>query len=403
MTVKQRSVRCGAMTNAATRRRRSAAPGHEPTPHVRARRTGSLMTLLAILVLLLSLTALSGVAASEAVADLTPEPTVPRLAYVTESATSTSTVWLASASGGERKLLGPGNQPLLAPDGQSVAVSLFGATPGPEEHGPSIGVYSASGAPVADYFDLETATATPVAWSPDSRYVAVYRRSNEPVLIAEGSGLDVVDVQTGAITSIAEGLISGASFARDGSDRLVFALSHSLSPSAPVNLYESEVDGAGVHRITSDGRSLDPVWGPKYIAYDRERMRHLSPEYQIWLESPNGGAPVRRVTHISVDPLSQGLIPLAFSANGDRLLAEFEGEDNSDAWAVNVVTGHARAVTVHGGAVQGAGISASGSRLLIDENAFFQPSSKARVATIPFSGGRSHVLVTHASQASWNG
>jgi WD40 repeat protein len=382
------------MAMPATRRRRAAL-------------LAILVLLLTILVLLLTLTALSGAAAaSEGVPDLTPEPTeptVPRLAYVTETATSTPKVWLASASGSEPKLLGPGSQPLLAPDGQSVAVSLFGATPGLQEHGPSIGVYSASGAPVADYFDLETAVATPLAWSPDSRYLAVYRRSNEPVLVAQGSGLDVLDTQTGAITSIAEGAIYGVSFAPGEGDRLVFALSHSLSPSAPVNLYESEVDGAGVHPTTSNGRSLNPVWGPRYIAYDRERMRHESPEYQIWLESPSGGAPVRRVTHVPVDPLSQGLVPLAFSAGGDRLLAEFEGEDNSDAYAVNVVSGHARAVTVHGRAVEGAGISSSGSTLLVDENALFEPPSKARVATVPFAGGNSRVLVAHGSQASWNG
>ncbi len=353
--------------------------------------------------MLLSLVALSAPdAGAQAAGSVSSEATVPRLAYVTETATSTSDVWLASASGSEAKLLGPGTQPLLAPDGQSVAVSLFGATPGLQEHGPAIGVYSASGAPVADYFDLETATSTPLAWSPDGRYLAVYRQSNEPVLVAQGSGLDVLDVQTGAITSIAEGAIYGVSFAPDASDRLVFALSHSLSPSAPVNVYESEVDGAGLHPITSDGRSLDPVWGPRYIAYDRERMRHLSPEFQIWLEAPGGGAPVRRLTHIPVNALSQGLVPLAFSANGNRLLAEFEGEDNSDAYAVNVLSGHARAVTVHGQAVVGAGISASGSTLLVDENALFGPPSKGRVATVPFAGGHAKVLVAHGSQASWN-
>jgi len=353
---------------------------------------------------LLSLTALSSAStASQAVPDLVPEAPVPRLAYVTETATSTPQVRLASANGSEPKSLGPGDQPLLSPNGQSVAASLFGATPGLAGHGPSLGIYSASGAPVADYFDVETAIATPLAWSPDSRYLAVYRQSNETVDIAAGSGLDVLDTQTGAITPIAEGAIYGASFARDGSDKIVFALSHSLSPAAPVNLYESEVDGTGVHRITSDGRSLNPLWGPRYIAYDRERMRHESPEYQIWLESPGGGAPVRRVTHISVDPLAQGLIPLAFSANGDRLLAEFEGEDMSDAYAVSVASGHAREVTVHGHPVLGAGISSSGSKLLVDENALFQPPSNGRVATIPFAGGHSHVLVVHGSQASWNG
>jgi hypothetical protein len=384
MTVKQR-VGCGAVL----------------TPEIitRAAPTGLLATI-AVLVSLMALSAPD--AGAQAPGSSSPEATVPRLAYVTETATSTSEVWLASASGSEPKLLGPGTQPLLAPDGQSVAVSLFGATPGPEEHGPAIGVYSASGAPVADSFDLETATSTPLAWSPDSRYLAVYRQSNEPVLIAQGSGLDVLDVQTGAIASIAEGVIYGVSFARDGSDRLVFALAHSLSPSASVNLYESEVDGAGLHPITSNGRSLDPVWGPSFIAYDRERMRKLSPEYQIWLESPGGGAPVRRVTHIPVNALSQGLVPLAFSANGNRLLAEFEGEDNSDAYAVSVASGHARAVTVHGRAVEGAGISASGSTLLVDEDALFGPPSDGRVASVPFAGGSSHVLVPHGSQASWN-
>lgn len=333
--------------------------------------------------------------------DLTPAAPLSRLTYLTETATSTPKVWIASRSGGEGKLLGPGQQPLLAPDGRSVAVSLFGASPGVSEHGPSLGVYPAEGGPIANYLDLETATATPLAWSPDSRYLAIYRQSNETVDIAAGSGLDVIDTQTGAVTSIAEGAIYGASFARDGSDRLVFALTHSLSGAA-ANLYVSEADGADLHRITSDGRSLNPVWGPSYIAYDRERLRHEAPEYQIWLAS-SSGARVRRVTHVPAGPLVEGLVPLAFSADGNRLLAEFEGQDTSNAYAVNVASGRARSVNVHGRSVQGAGISSDGGTLLIDEDAFEQAPSNGRVATIPFAGGPSKVLVAHGSQASWNG
>lgn len=341
-------------------------------------------------------------AAAAAVPDLTPAAPLPRLTYLTETAASTSKVWIASLSGGERKLLGPGQQPLLAPDGRSVAVSLFGVSPGVSEHGPSIGIYPASGGPAANYLDLETATATPLAWSPDSRYLAVYRQSNETVDIAAGSGLDVIDTQTGTVTSIAEGAIYGASFARDGSDRLVFALAHSLSGTAATNLYVSEADGADLHQITSNGRSLNPVWGPSYIAYDRERLRHEAPEYQIWLISPSG-ASVRQVTHVAVGPLVAGLVPLAFSAGGGRLLAEFEGEDTSGAYAVSVASGRARSVTVHGQMVQGAGISSDGSTLLVDAGSFEQPPSHGRIATIPFAGGHSKVLVAHGSQASWNG
>ncbi len=211
----------------------------------------------------------------------------------------------------------------------------------------------------------------------------------------------MIDTQTGAVTHDRAGAIYGASFARDGSDRLVFGLSHSESFAAGVNLYMSEADGAGLHRMTSDGRSLNPLWGPTYIAYDRERMRHLSPEYQIWLATP-AGVRVRRLTHVRVGPLVQGLVPLAFSANGSRLLAEFEGQDTSGAYAVSVVSGRARSVTVHGQMVQGAGISSDGSTLLIDAGSFEQPPSHGRIATVPFAGGRAKVLIAHGAQASWN-
>jgi uncharacterized protein YfiM (DUF2279 family) len=374
MTVKQR-VGCGAMY----------------------RPSAAFTTLLATIVVFLSLSA-NGIAAENL--PNPGEPQQPRLAYVT--GISTSKVWLASASGTESKLLGPGQQPLLAPDGQLVAASLFGVSPGVEEHGPALGIYSASGAPVVDYLNLETNTAAALAWSQDSRYLAVQLQSTQIVDGRVASSLDVIDTQTQTVAQIAKGTIYGASFAHDGSDQLVFGLSHSESFAGGANLYTSEPDGSGLHRLTSDGRSLNPVWGPKYIAYDRERMRKLSPEYQIWLASPSGGAPVRRVTRIPVDSLAQGLVPLAFSANGNRLLAEFEGQDQGDAYAVNVATGRARAVVVHGRSVLGAGISGSGSTLLVEEDQFFGPPSGARIATIPFAGGHSHVIVAHASQGSWN-
>jgi Tol biopolymer transport system component len=337
--------------------------------------------------------------AAEAVADLNPEP--PRLAYSTESANGSSYVWISAASGTEPRRLGGGDQPLLAPNGQSVAASLFGATVGVEEQGPSLGIYPAAGGPSVNYFSLETAIATALAWSPDSRYLAVVLQSNGTNDIADDSGLDVVDTQTDTVKRIAAGEIYGASFARDGTDRLVFALSHSESFASGVNLYVSEADGAGLHRITSEGRSLHPVWGPKYIAYDRERVRHESPEYQIWLGLPSG-ARVRKLTHLSVGPLVQGLVPLAFSADGSRLVAEFEGEDTSEAYAVTVASGRARAVTVRGHAAQAAGISSDGSTLLLDTDGFEQQPARPRIVTMPFAGGPTTVLVAHGSQASWN-
>jgi hypothetical protein len=342
----------------------------------------------------------AGSANAQVVADLNPEP--PRLAYLTETATGTPRVWLAAANGSEAKLLGPGQQPLLAPSGQSVAVALFGIVNGPQEHGPAIGIYPSSGAAIADYLSLQAAIATPLAWSPDSRFLAVYAQSTATAGIAAASSLDVIDTQTGTVTTIAHGAIYGASFARDGSDRLVFAMAHSLSSSAKTNLYVAEADGAGLHPITSDGHSLEPVWGPTYIAYDRERARHLSPEYQIWLGTLSSPR-VRELTHIRVGPLLQGLVPLEFSLSGSRLLAEFDGEDTSEAYAVNVASGGARALSFGHQEAQAAGISSDGSTLLLDTGSFEQPPSHGRIVTVPWGGGSPTVLVAHGAQASWNG
>lgn len=379
MTVKQR-VGCGAMSELMTPRRAWLA--------------------VSAVFLLSAVFWIAGSAGAEVVADLNPEP--PRLAYLTETASGTPKVWISAANGSAPKLLGPGQQPLLAPNGQSVAVALFGTVSGLQEHGPAIGIYPSSGAAIADYLSLETQTATPLAWSPDSRYLAVYAQSNATVGIASSSSLDVIDTQSGTVTTIAHGAVYGASFARDGSDRLVFALAHSLSPSAKTNLYIAEANGAGVHPITTDGRSLFPIWGPTYIAYDRERMRRLSPEYQIWLATLTNPR-VRKLTHVRVGSLVQGLIPLQFSATGSRLLAELEGEDTSEAFAVNVANGRARPVHVGRQEVQGAGISSDGSTLLLDTGSFEEPPSHGRIVTVPWAGGAPTVLVAHGAQASWNG
>ncbi len=330
--------------------------------------------------------------------DLTP-PLPAGLAYVTGSALSTPKVWAARPGGREAKRLGAGQEPLLAPSGRAVAVTAF--SPGLQEQGPAVVIYSTVGGTPSSYLSLATATAQPLAWSPDSRYLAVALQSTSPSGEA-GSGLAVIDTDTGVVATIASGAVHGASFAPDGSDRIVYALARSLALAAPVNLYIAQPDGSGTRALTSDGRSLYPLWGPRYIAYDRERRRSEAPEYQIWLIAPSGGG-TRRLTHVGVDPLVWGLVPLAFSGSGGRLLAEFGGQDTSEAWTVLVASGRARRILVRGQPVMAAGISRDGRTLLIDEGALGDPPSDGRIASIPFSGGAAKLLIGHGSQASWNG
>ncbi len=303
--------------------------------------------------------------------------------------------------GSQKTRIGPGDSPLVSPSGAQVAVGLFGASP--NETGPAIAIYSTTAAAPLTYLNLKTENATPLAFSPDGRYLAIGVQSTAIRGGAKRSGVAIVDLQANTLTVIAHGQPYGASFAPNGSDELVYALSQSQTFTAPVNVFRSKADGTGTVALTHDGRSLFPVWGPGAIAYDRERLRRGdAPVYQIWLRSPTG-ARTRRLTDIRVRSLVSGLVPLAFSADGSRLLAQFGGQDTSEAWTVRVPSGSARRLTVRGQSVQAAGLSSDGATVLVNEGGFDGPASEGRVATIPFAGGRSTVLVTHGSQASWNG
>jgi len=327
-----------------------------------------------------------------------PRPS--RIAFVTSSAAHPDPqVWSALVDGAEPRLLGPGQQPLLAPDGQSVAAGLFGTG---MEKGPSLALYPASGGSPRSFGNLSRQSATALAWSPDSRYLAVMLVSTAVKGFVKKSGLAILDTTTGSLRTIAAGIVYGASFAPDGADRLVFGLAHGQSLAAPVNLYVAEASGAGLKRLTRDGRSLDPVWGPKLIAYDRERLRRNdAPVYQIWLRRDGGGI-VRRLTSIRVRSLVSGLTPIGFSGNGSRLLAEFVGQDTSEAWTVQVPSGRARRVTVNRRPVVGGGISGDGSILLVAEGGLEGPASGDNVVTVPFGGGAPKLVIAHAAQPSWN-
>ncbi len=95
-------------------------------------------------------------------------------------------------------------------------------------------------------------------------------------------------------------------------------------------------------------------------------------------------------------------MPLGFSSDGSRLLAEFVGQDTSEAWTVEVPPGRARAVRVKGRAVVGGAISSDGSRLLVAEGGLEGPAEGDNVVTVPFAGGAPTLLVAHAAQPSWN-
>jgi Tol biopolymer transport system component len=321
--------------------------------------------------------------------------TTPAIAYMRGSATTLPSVWVAGATGGTPRKLGPGTGPLLSPDGQKVAASDLGSS------GDALTLYSTTGGAATGYFNIAHASATALAWSPDSRFLAVALSGNSPPSLS-GSGLAIVDTQTGTATMIAAGVINGASFAPGTSDTVAYGRASSLSATAGSDIYTVARANPAPKQITHDARSLNPVWGPRGIAFDHERLRKgFAPLYQIWLMQANGSAR-RQITHIQVGPLVVGLVPLAFSADGTRLAAEFEGQDTSVGYSVSILTGHATQLKVGTNSVSAWGISRDGRSVLISVGGFEQPSDQGKIESIPFSGGHPTLLLAHGDVPSWN-
>ncbi|HTZ88522.1 MAG TPA: hypothetical protein VMB05_17800, partial [Solirubrobacteraceae bacterium] len=199
---------------------------------------------------------------ADAAVSIGPSGAPAAIAYVTQTASSQPTIWTIRTDGTQNTRIGPGFTPLIAPSGQQIAASLFGANPANSETGPALAIYSTVGAPTQTYFNLAGETVQPLAWSRDGRYVAVDVLSTKLKNAARLSGLGIVDVTTGTARMIARGQICGASFAPNGSDEIVYGRAARQTLTAPVNVFRSNADGSGTVALTRDGRSLFPLWGP---------------------------------------------------------------------------------------------------------------------------------------------
>ena len=305
-------------------------------------------------------------------------------------------VWLANANGKQARRLGHGSQPLIAPSGSAVAATATGTK------GAALLIYH-SGSSTQHYFSLGKVNAVADAWSPDSRYLAIELSSVNPG--GKGSGLAVIDTKTNKVTTIATGSVCGVSFAPRRPDRIVYGQAPGSFAcfNGRVNVFTATATGTSRRQLSHDGHSLNPVWGPHSIAFDRATMRGKTeaPEYQVWLMRSDGSH-LRQVTHTQIGPLVEGLVPLAFSANGNRLLTAFEGQDTSQTWTIQFPSGQARQLMIGGQSVQAGGISRNGRSVLVDFGGFEASPSHGTVATLPFGGGHATVLVKHAGEPTWS-
>ena len=249
------------------------------------------------------------------------------LAYV--KAPLNPAVYAAADNGSGAHRLGPGTNPRVSPDGESVAY-LREAHGGAQELKLAPAAGGASRTLITDLRESFYLT-----FSPDSKTIAALRGPE----IGKRK-LVLIDVAGGGERVVATGFFSGFSFSPEG-DELVYARATSEDFPAPSDLYRVSTSGGKAARLTQDHVSLDPLWGPNdrivFVKQLGAKKRKYGPKNELFLINPNGKG-LKRLTHTKVDPLLQGLFPTEWSANGSRLLAEFEGQDTSYAVTVNPKT-----------------------------------------------------------------
>jgi Tol biopolymer transport system component len=312
-----------------------------------------------------------------------------------------ATVYVADDDGSGARKVEAGHNPRVAPDGLSVAYLHEGP-----KFAQELKLAPATGGPGRTLMK-NVREAFYVTWSPDSETVAALRG---PELGKRK--LVLVDVATGLQSVVATGFFSGFSFSPDGTE-IAYALAgkEKFPPRSDVFRFPVPIPGVvNVRapepvRLTRDHRSSDPVWGPERIVFVKTvevKKRRYGGKNELFLMNPDGRG-VKRLTHTRVDPLLQGLFPTEWSADGSRLLTEFEGQDVSYAVTVNPKTGAQRPVAGTGetGFV-GTDLSSDG-KLVLGFNGGFDPGLKNhKVQTVPYSGGKPKTLVKEAFEPSWN-
>lgn len=304
-----------------------------------------------------------------------------------------SVVYTAADNGSQKKRIGRGAAPRVTPDGKQIVYLHEGRGRAQEmKVAPSSG---GAGKTLMKNWRISFY----VAFSPDSTRVAALRGPE-----VGANKLVVVDLSTGAQRVVARGVFSGFSFSPDG-DEIVYARAPRDTYPLPSDVYRVSSRGGKATRLTKDHRSQDPLWGPDgrivFVKQLGARQRRYGPKNELFTMSPEGTR-VKRLTHSTVDPLLLGLFPTEWSADGSRLLAEFQGQDTSYAVAVNPKTGAQRPIEkpVERGFV-GAALSDDGATVL-GSTGGFEPGPGHNVATIPYGGGRVKILVKDAFEPDWN-
>jgi Tol biopolymer transport system component len=315
---------------------------------------------------------------------------------VYDSGTSNPIVWAANDDGSAARRLASGSYPRLSPDGKLVAYMVTAKT---GSFRPDLMVVPADGSEPPRLLAAGWRDPSTFSWSPNSQTIVTV---TGPELGRKR--LTLVDVGDADQTTITRGTFAGVSFAPDGGE-IVYGRSRTDRYPYSSDVYSVPSAGGRAFPITHDHRSERPLWGPGgrivFVKLVDAKRRRYGPKNELYLMARDGSG-VRRLTYTKVDQLLRGLVPTAWSADGRRLLAEFEGQDTSYAVRVDPRTGAQQPIgePSTSGTI-GTALSHDGTTIL-GVTGGFDPSATHTIVAIPYAGGAASTLVQGGFDPDWN-
>jgi hypothetical protein len=314
-----------------------------------------------------------------------------RAATYLTATTPAGKIVIANGDGSDRRVLGDGWNSYVSPDGTRVAVRDWDQGPTAPEND-RLALYETAGGPPAHVLAIECLN---VYWSPDSTKLACVDRDTG----TDAPGrLLVIDAATGTETTLGTGYFnSRVSFSPD-SARLAYVQTATASSDRGGAL--KVVDIATGATTTLRRRAAGAVWGPRAIAFSIVKTRGRQyPAFDVAVMKPDGTG-FRRLTRFRPNFLQTGLSPVAWSANGRRLLAALGGQDTFRAYAVNPRRGGARRIQAF---VTPAALSRDGRFVIGGDNTESPEAGRSNVVRVPWKGGKARMLIRRAGSPSFNG
>jgi Tol biopolymer transport system component len=303
-------------------------------------------------------------------------------------------VYVAEDNGSGARQVGIGTNSHVSPDGEWVAYERESSSGTSELRLYQVDIHK------SERLLNPWAESNVFAWSPDSTKLAAITGG-----VRGKRTLLVIDAKSMKREQVAKGYFNGASFSPE-SDELLYGVSQ-VENTLKSDIFRYTLGGGAPKALTSGKVSAYPLWGPKdQIAFARftPAKKASEPSTSQLFSMDSEGQRISQLTHTKIGPLSQGLLPVDWSANGARLLTEFAGEDQSYAVAVSTVTGAEKKLTKNPETgLQGAALSPDGSTVLGTVGLGFGGSQNPKVVTVPWGGGREKVLVPGGYLPSWGG